>query len=243
MTEFDGSPSEKRYPMPFTRVELVVMGLVDGGLAVLLARRREAPYAGRWALPGGVLRIDLDTSLEQAARRVLRERLGLAAAPLRQLCASGGPRRDPRAPWTLSVVYRALVIPREFAPVTGKRVEALDWRNATEATADRSLAFDHADIIQRALESTRSEVDALALPYGLLPSPFTLAELQTACEQVLGRSLDKSSFRRRLKDVPRLEPVKGAARRGAFRPAQLYRATGVDTTGSPLDPDSHRHRR
>ena len=59
----------KRHPMPFTRLEIAVMSLVDGELQVLLARRAEAPYAGRWALPGGVLRIDLDASLDAAARR------------------------------------------------------------------------------------------------------------------------------------------------------------------------------
>src|SRR5258706_1133010 len=100
-----------KHPMPFTRLEVAVMSLIDGQLKVLLARRAEAPHAGKWALPGGVLRIDLDHTLDAAARRVMFERLGLELPFVRQLCAAGGPTRDPRAPWGLSIVYRALVRP------------------------------------------------------------------------------------------------------------------------------------
>ena len=100
----------RKHAMPFTRVEVAVMALVDGGLQVLLARRAEAPHAGAWALPGGVLRIDLDGNLDDAARRVMRERLGVDLPFLRQIQAVGGPTRDPRAPWALSLVYRALTL-------------------------------------------------------------------------------------------------------------------------------------
>src|SRR5437879_3978562 len=85
--------SSKQYPMPFTRIEIAVMSLVDGELHVLLARRAESPHAGKWSLPGGVLRIDLDRSLEMGARRVMNERLGLELRMIRQLCAVGGPER------------------------------------------------------------------------------------------------------------------------------------------------------
>ena len=83
------------------------MTVIDSRLNVLLIRRAEAPHAGRWALPGGALRIDLDRSLEEGARRVMQERLAVALPFLRQLGAVGGPQRDERAPWALSVIYRA----------------------------------------------------------------------------------------------------------------------------------------
>jgi 8-oxo-dGTP diphosphatase len=216
-------PDPKRHPMPFTRLEIAVLGLVGGALHVLLARRAEAPYAGKWALPGGALRIDLDRSLDEAASRVMKERLGLELPYLRQLCAVGGPTRDPRAPWALSVVYRALVPAGAFEPSAGKRVEALAWRPVEVAIADGGLAFDHAALIGQAVGITRAEVEALELPLGFLPETFTLGELQSTCEQLLGRRLDKSSFRRRLGDRDLVEPVPGAMRGGAFRPAQLHR--------------------
>ena len=73
------------YPMPFVRVELAVLSIVEGSLAVLLGQRAQAPHAGQWALPGGVLRIDLDEDLEAAAQRVANERLGAPLPFIRQL--------------------------------------------------------------------------------------------------------------------------------------------------------------
>lgn len=211
------------YPMPFVRVELIVMSVVDGALSVLLAKREQAPYMGRWALPGGVLRIDLDNNLETAAQRVAQERLGVPLPYLRQQCAVGTATRDPRAPWALSVVYRALVPYEALAPEPGKRISALKWAPTDEAISDHSLAFDHGQLIEQAVTSTRTEIQALQLPAGFLPDEFTLGELQSVCESLLGRRLDKSSFRRRLDDAGCVLEVPGAMRTGAFRPAKLYR--------------------
>jgi ADP-ribose pyrophosphatase YjhB (NUDIX family) len=216
-----GTPA--RHQMPFTRLEIAVLGLVGDELNVLLARRAAAPHAGRWALPGGALRIDLDTSLDDAARRVMRERLGLDLPFLRQLCAAGGPTRDPRAPWALSVVYRAVVSADRIAPAAGKRIEALAWRPVADAMTGSGLAFDHGELIARAVTATRLDIERLDMPEGILPDSFTLGELQTLCERLLGRRLDKSSFRRKLADRRLVEPVAGALRMGANRPAQIYR--------------------
>lgn len=214
----------KAHPMPFVRLELAVMTVQDGALSVLQARRQEAPHAGRWALPGGVLRIDLDRDLEAAAQRVAKERLGVSLPYLRQLGAIGGARRDPRAPWALSVVYRALIPAGVLAPQPGKRIEALRWTGVDGAITDHTLAFDHAQLIEKALMATRAEIEGLELPEGFLPEVFTLGELQQACESLLGRRLDKSSFRRKLNDRGCVEPVAGTRRAGAaHRPAQVYR--------------------
>ncbi len=219
----DTMPTSGRHEMPFTRIEIVVLSVIEGRLGVLLGRRAQAPYQGRWALPGGVLRIDQDKDLDAAARRVGIERLGVELPYLRQLTAIGGRSRDPRAPWTLSVIYRALVPFEAIDPNPGKRLEALKWVAADEAAADARLAFDHAERIGGALEVTRGEIDRLELPFEFLPQAFTLGELQACCEAMLGRHLDKSSFRRRLDERNLLEAVEGQMRTGAFRPAQLYR--------------------
>lgn len=215
--------SLKAYPMPFTRLEVAVLGRVDGRLHVLLARRAQAPQAGRWALPGGVLRIDLDATLEAAAARVAQERLGVALPALRQLVAVGGPVRDERAPWALSVVYRALADPAALPALPGKRIEALAWRPVDALGPTRDLAFDHAELVAQAAAATRAEIERLQFPEGSLPASFTLGELQRICEEWLGRALDKSSFRRKLADRAVVEPIEGLWRGGANRPAQVYR--------------------
>ncbi len=222
MNETPVHPS-RHYQMPFTRIELAVMSIYDGRLIVLLGRRAEAPYKGKWALPGGVLRIDLDRDLDAAAQRVAVERLGVGLPFLRQLRATGGAKRDPRAAWALSIAYRALLPLSAIDPKAGKRLDAIKWLPADDAAADAGLAFDHADLVRLAVEITRGEIERLELPYGFLPEQFTLGELQTCCEVILGHRLDKSSFRRRLDERDLVEAVPGEMRTGAFRPAQLYR--------------------
>jgi ADP-ribose pyrophosphatase YjhB (NUDIX family) len=215
--------SAKRYPMPFVRIELVILGVVDGALSVLLAKRAEEPYAGAWALPGGVLRIDQDSDLDAAASRVAQERLNTSLEHMSQLRAVGGKKRDPRAPWSLSVVYRILLRAERLAAIPGKRIDELKWHPLARLPAAKSIAFDHMELIENALQACRSEAQRLDLPLGLLDEEFTLGELQSTFEALLGRPLDKSSFRRRLADRDSVVAIEGATRGGANRPAQLYR--------------------
>lgn len=218
------SPTGKPvHPMPFVRIELVVLTVHEALLQVLLGRRAEAPYAGRWALPGGVLRIDLDDDLDAACLRVARERLGLELPSATQLCAVGGRSRDPRAPWALSVIYRCTTAQGQLVATPGKRMAELKWASALDASADAKLAFDHGDLIHAAVSAQQSEVEALRFSPGLIAEPFTLGDLQATAEAVLGRALDKSSFRRRIDAGERVEPVGDEKRTGPFRPAQLFR--------------------
>lgn len=210
--------------MPFVRLELALLSVEEGGLSVLLGRREQAPWKGRWALPGGVLRTDLDASLDAAAARVASERISAVPPALRQLCAVGGPSRDPRSPWALSVVYRGLVPAQALAVAPGKRMQALAWWPVDTVDEAARPAFDHGALVRAAVEALRAEVEELRLPFGALPGAFTLTELQQWCERLLGRRLDKSSFRRRLDERDLVVPVPGAMRTGANRPAQLYRA-------------------
>lgn len=218
----DVSVTGSVHQMPFTRVELVIMSVLDDGLCVLLGKREQAPYIGQWALPGGVVRIDLDENLDASAQRVAQERLGINVPYLRQQCVIGGATRDPRAPWAVSIVYRALTRIEEFNPAPGKRLEALRWCPVDIAIADNEIAFDHNQLIQKAVSAMRTEIDRLELPFDFLSSLFTLGELQSNCEALLGHYLDKSSFRRRIDERSLAEPVQGEMRMGAFRPAQLY---------------------
>lgn len=219
-TTIDGT--SPKHAMPFVRVELVLLSVAAGGLQVLLSHRKEAPFKGKWGLPGGVLRIDLDVSLEDAAQRVATERLNKTLPNLNQVAAVGGAKRDPRAPWAMSVVYRSLVQP-DIDTSPGKRVQALEWRNAVEVIAANDLAFDHAALVAKAVEATRREVRELRFPRGWMPEEFTLSELQAMSEAVLDAQLDKVTFRRRM-DVDRVAvALEGRMRQGgAFRPAQLY---------------------
>jgi len=89
------------------------------------------------------------------------------------------------------------------------------------------LAFDHADFVRLAVETTRTEIENLELPFEFLPKTFTPGELQACCEAILGHSLYKANFRQRIEARNLVEVVPGQMRTGAFRPAQLYRNRGT----------------
>lgn len=212
------------YPMPLCRVEIAALSLVDEQLNVLLIRREEAPYRGFWALPGGVLRVDLDPDLDGAAVRVAKERLGIPPPNLCQMTAVGAKGRDPRgeAGWGLSVVYRALIAEDAATFTPGKRVTELRWVPVDELPT--KIAFDHAELIKQALNQTRSDIAKLTFPPGFVPERFTLGELQVLSEQVLGHTIDKASFRRKLRDRDLVEAIEGEQLRGsAHRPSAIFR--------------------
>jgi len=227
-----GAP-DPRYPMPFVRVELAVLSIVDRHLCVLLGKRAQTPFKGCWALPGGALRIDLDADLEQAARRVASERLQAGLPEVEQLCTIGRRYRDERATWAMAVIYRSMVRMQDIQVSAGKRLEELRWMPAEQAAQDRRLAFDHDEVIARAVAATRTDAEDLRLPRALFAERFTLGELQDTCSILCGRRLDKSSFRRRLAERDVVVPVTGEVRRGANRPAQLYElARGAARAGA-----------
>ena len=205
---------------PLVSADVALFSLVDGALKVLLVQRANDPNRGHWALPGGVLDPGRDQSLEDTARRVLRDKTGLeSVAYLTQVHTYGGPDRDPRG-WSISVLFYALLPHDQLRAVIGKKVEAVTWRDA--AHLGRGLAFDHVEQIAEALARLRDTVGSRVLPLHLLPREFTLTELQSAVEMILGVSLEKSAFRRRLKDDESLLPIAGAFQGGRQRPAQLY---------------------
>ncbi|MFM7255083.1 MAG: NUDIX hydrolase [Betaproteobacteria bacterium] len=220
-------------PMPLCRVEITAQSLVDGRLNVFLIRRQEAPYKGSWALPGGVLRVDLDANLDAAAKRVAAERLGIAPPNLRQLAAVGARGRGPRGEeaWALSVVYRALIPASTLSFTPDKRAAEVRWVAVDELPT--KIAFEHSALIELAARQTRADIASLTFPAGFIPERFTLGALQRLCEEVLGTRLDKSSFRRKLRDRELVEPIAGAQQRGdPHRPAAIYRLSSDRPIGA-----------
>lgn len=205
-----------KYDRPSVTVDLAIFTLLKGTLQVLLVKRRQPPFAGMWALPGGFVRID--ESLEDAARRELREESGVQDVYLEQLYTFGHPQRDPRMR-VITVAYFALV-----------RADKQRLRAATDAAevgwfpayAPPPLAFDHQQILDYAITRLRYKLEYTALAFELLPEEFTLTELQETYEHILNEKLDKRNFRRKVLQADILEET-GRRRVGEHRPARLYR--------------------
>ncbi len=200
--------------LPNVTVDVVIFTLLDDELKVLLGRRAHSPFEGAWTLPGGFVRVE--ESLEEAARRVLAAKGRVTDVYLEQLFSFGDPARDPRAR-IVTVAYFALVRADRLTTSPGES-ETVAWH---PAHAPPLLGFDHARIVSYAIERLRYKLEYSAVAFQLLPEAFTLTELQHAYEHILGETLDKRNFRRKVLATSILEET-GALRGGDHRPAKLY---------------------
>jgi 8-oxo-dGTP diphosphatase len=195
----------------------VVFGLDDEELKVMLIQRALPPFEGKWALPGGFVR--LDETLAEAARRELEEETGLRNVFLEQLYTFSAVDRDPRER-VVSAAHYALVNLRDHSVHAATDASAAAWFGVHDVP---SLAFDHAEILQAALERLRGKLRYQPIGFELLPRKFTLTQLQRLYELVLERELDKRNFRKRVLAMDLLVELDEVEQDVAHRAARLYR--------------------
>jgi 8-oxo-dGTP diphosphatase len=210
------------FECPFVTVDVVILTLRDDRVQVLLMKRGTEPYLGAWALPGGYIHPEEDADLETAARRILRQKAGIDTPYVEQLQGFGNAQRDPRG-WSATFAYFSLIAADGLVLRQGANAEEVAWREIDGERVDAALAFDHGDILTAAVTRLRNKVEYTSLPGHLLPAKFTLPDLQRVYEQILGRRMDKSAFRKRIAEADFLEPVPGEKRPASNRPAQIYR--------------------
>ena len=206
------------YQAPTLTVDVVIFRLIDGQLNVLLIKRVNEPFKDSWALPGGYNTAD-DTTM-QVVDRVLRTKVGVTPDDLtyvEQLYTFDTVSRDPRG-HAVSVTY--LGLSSKLAPQPSETTQDPVYFPVGELP---ELAYDHAEIIQYALERLRSKLIYTTIAYALMPDAFTLTQLQGAYEVILGRTLDKRNFRKKFLSFDQLEPTGEYFQDGAHRPALLYR--------------------
>lgn len=205
-----------QYPRPSVTVDCVVFGYDTQQLSVLLLHRKEEPFANHWTLLGGFLR--LDETFEVAAERILSSKAGLAGLYLEQLYTFGGLDRDPRGR-VLAVSYFALVNPRQYNLVVGNMAHDLRWCPLSDLPA---LGFDHQHIIELARKRLASKVTYQPVGFELLNEKFTITELQDLYERILGQSLDRRNFYKKIMASGILKAT-GERREGLkSRPAEMF---------------------
>jgi ADP-ribose pyrophosphatase YjhB (NUDIX family) len=193
-------------------------------LLVLLVLRHEEPFGDSWSLPGTLVR--QGESLEDAAYRVLSEKIRVENLYLEQLFTFGGPDRDPREASDsygvryLSVSHFALVRFAE-AELNADGVSGIAWYPLTQVP---TLAFDHNKILAYGYQRLKNKLEYSPIAFDVLPELFTLGDLYQLYVTVLGEDFaDYSNFRARLLKLGFLQDTGDKASRGAGRPASLYR--------------------
>jgi len=209
--------SSKIIEGPAVAVDAVLFTIHKEQLKVLLMKLNQGPYQGKWALPGGLVQID--ESLDEAAKRVLFQKANIGDIHLEQLYSFGDPKRDVRGR-SVSVAYFALVPnPRNFELKTLYNNE-IAWQDVNNLPP---MAFDHKEIIEYAQKRLEAKIEYTNIAYSLLPKEFTLTDLQKVYEVILGREVDKRNFRKRILSLGLVEETGKTIKGEPHRPAKLYR--------------------
>lgn len=208
---------------PLLTVESVVFTYHERTLKVLLVERSTKPEKGLWGLPGGIVDPKVDQDLEAAAVRKLVEKTGVEPKYLDQLSTLGNDQRDPRG-WSVTIVYTALIAYKDCAQ-TVDTLAAVKWVPIDEISS-MTLAFDHAALISAAQARMKQRALYSIAPGYALPDEFTFGELQHLHEVLIGKAIQKRSFRRRIEQADLLLDT-GEKRQESGRPAKLYKLKEV----------------
>ena len=197
-------------------VDCIIFGFDEGKLRVLIGRRQMDPGRDEWSLYGGFVRSD--ESINDAANRVLFDLTGLRNLYMRQVGAFGSVDRDP-GERVISIAYYALINVKDYEDELRKE-HGVEWVNVDEIP---ELYSDHNEMIKKARKLMRQKISSEPIGFRLLPSLFTLSQLQKLYEAVHGEDLDKRNFRKRIKEMDFIEKTGLIDKTGSKRGAYLYR--------------------
>ena len=197
-------------------VDCIIFGFDEGKLKILIGRRKMDPGRGEWSLYGGF--VSTDESVDDAASRTLYELTGLRNLYMRQVGAFGNVDRDP-GERVVSIAYYALINVKDYD--NELRMEhGVEWMDINEIP---QLYSDHNEMVRKARKMMQQKLAQEPVGFRLLPSLFTLTQLQRLYEAVNGEELDKRNFRKRIKDMDFIEKTELIDKSGSKRGAYLYR--------------------
>jgi len=172
-------------------VDNIIFGFDNDDLKVLLIKRQEEPYNNRWALPGYFVKENED--LDAAAVRVLEELTGLKDVYLEQVSTFGKVNRHPSGR-VITVAYYSLVAIQKYNLFASSIAKEAQWVKVKDV---KELSFDHLEILQSCYQRLKRIVTIEPVGFGLLPTKFTLTDLQHLYEAILEVKLDKRNFRKK----------------------------------------------
>lgn len=203
------------YPKPSVTVDIVIFTIQEDDLKILLVKRGVEPFKGKWAIPGGFVK--LSESLHEAAKRELEEETGVKDVYLEQLYTFGDPKRDPRGR-VITVSYMALVNSDKIKLISATDVSDAKWFSMKKLP---ELAFDHKKIAEYALKRLRWKFEYTTVAFSMLPEKFTISQVQKIYEIVFNKEFDKRNFAKKLLSLNILKEH-GINKNVSYRPPMLY---------------------
>lgn len=210
------------YDTPIATVDIILMTLIDNIPHVLLSKRAKEPFKDKFSLIGGFIFTNQDEKIEDTFKRVVKTKIGVENIYFEQLETIGSSTRDPRG-WSISISFVSL-LPSELALKIKPHdsVSEVEWVSIFDIEK-LDLAFDHKEIINNGFQRIKTKINYSTLPIYLLPEFFTITQLQEVYEAFLGVKIDKSGFRKKIKDIPFLKETDEVTKKN-HRPAKLYTA-------------------
>lgn len=203
------------YERPSVTTDIIIFSIIENELKVLLVKRDVVPFKGKWALPGGFIKMDED--LEEGAKRELEEETGVKEAYLEQLYTFGDVKRDPRGR-VITVTYFALINSEGVKLKATTDVSEAKWFSVSDLP---ELAFDHKKIMDYAIKRLKWKFEYTSVAFSMLPDKFSLGELQNIYEIVFKKKFDKRNFRKKLLSLKILND-EGIKQDVSYRPPQLF---------------------
>ena len=233
-------PEEKNYCYKYPRAALTTDCVVftveekdrrdhEGkrmSLNVLLVKRKNPPFEGQWAFPGGFMR--MNETVEGCAIRELKEETNISIEEwqLRQLGVFSEPDRDPRER-VVTIAFYALM--KMVDDESGVALKALGGDDAADArffdiseVKEMHLAFDHDKIFEKALSTLRERIHFEPVGFMLLKDKFTLSQLQDIYEIILEAGLDKRNFIRKMQSLKIINPLEEKLKGTDYKAPRLY---------------------
>jgi len=200
----------------FVAIDCVIFGFHEDELSLLLLKRKFEPAQGMWSLMGGFLQ--KEESVNDAAKRILKELTGLEHVFMEQVGLYGEVYRDP-GERVLSQVYYALIKIDDYDRQLVAQHNA-SWVNISKLP---SLIFDHQNMVAEARNKLKIKATTEPVGFNLLPEMFTLTQLQTLYEAIYGEPIDKRNFRKRVAEMDFIEKTDKIDKNGSKRGACLYK--------------------
>lgn len=203
-----------RYPHAAVTADCVIFGFDGKNLKILLIERGLEPYKGMWALPGGFMKVadpnggSIDLTIEDTAKRELKEETNLSGVFLQQFKVFSRFDRDPRER-VITVAFIALIGPNNYRKVVEETMAGDDAANAMwwNEEALPPMAFDHAEIIKEAKEYLAEQISIKPVAFNLLDDTFSMTELQNVYEAITGQTYDRRNFQRKALQTGMLDEV------------------------------------